>query len=383
MTGNDKPKLLYLVTEDWYFRKHRSHLARAAKKAGFRVMVAAGPGKFADAIRSEGFEYHPFSFKRRSMNPFGQARVLFKLIELYRETRPDIVHHVALKPILYGSLAAKISGVRRRVNAITGLGYIFTAEDAKRRLLRRLISSWYRFALGGRGTVNIFQNPDDKKLFIDSGLTDESHSVLIRGAGVDVQRFKPTPEPEGKPVIALAARMLKDKGVADLVEAAEALAAKGLDFKIVLAGSPDEHNPTAIEVRELNEWNQRSYIDWNGYVDDMAELLRKSHIACLPSYREGLPLFLLEAAAAGRPMVATNVPGCREIVKHGETGLLAEKMNPRELAQTLEELILDREKRTQMGRAARQMAVSDFSEQAVQEATIKLYKELLSDDLPA
>jgi glycosyltransferase involved in cell wall biosynthesis len=383
MTGNDKPKLLYLVTEDWYFRKHRSHLAGAAKEAGFEVMVAAGPGKFADVIRSEGFKYYPFSFQRRSMNPFGQARVLFKLIELYREARPDIVHHVALKPILYGSLAAKMAGVPRRVNAITGLGYIFTAEDAKRRLLRRFISSWYRFALGGAGTVNIFQNPDDKKLFIDSGLTDESHSILIRGAGVDVERFRPEPEPAGKPVIALAARMLKDKGVADLVEAAEILAAKGLDFKVVLAGSPDEHNPTAISVRKLNEWNQKPYIDWNGYVDDMAELLRNSHIACLPSYREGLPLFLLEAAAAGRPMAAADVPGCREIVKHGETGLLAEKMNPRELAQRLEELILDRDKRARMGRAARQMAVGDFSKEAVQEATIKLYKDMLSNGRPA
>lgn len=372
------PKLLFLVTEDWYFWKHRAHLARAARDAGFRVLVAAAPGERVADIRAEGFEYHPLDFNRRSMNPLGQAVVLKRLTALYRAARPDIVHHVAVKPILYGSLAARLTGVTRRVNALTGLGYVFTGSGVKRRVLRLFISRWYKLALGGRKAVNIFQNPDDMRLFCSFGLTDTRHCRLIKGAGVDVERFCPAPEPQGRPTIAIAARMLADKGVHDLVRAGELLAAKRLDFKIVLAGSPDRHNPSAIPEETLRSWNDRGYLQWTGYVDDMANLLRQTHVACLPSYREGLPLSLLEAAAAGRPMVATDVPGCREVVRHGQTGLLVPPRDPQALADALETLLADGEMRQRMGAAARKLAVDEFSEQAVQGETLAVYKELLA-----
>lgn len=372
-----RPSLLYLVTEDWYFWKHRGHLARAARDAGFRVMVAAAPGKFVKNIEDEGFEYYPLSLERKSVNPLGQARVLLRLTILYRSLRPDIVHHVAVKPILYGAVAARLAGIKRRVNALTGLGYVFTANGLKRRLLRAFVSAWYRLALGGQGARNVFQNPDDMGLFISSGLTGQDHSVLIRGAGVDIERFSPSEEPSGPPKIVLAARMLRDKGVLELFKAAEILAARGLDFKVVLAGLPDEHNPTAIPEATLRSWNDRGYVDWSGHVEDMAGLLGDSHIACLPSHREGLPLFLLEAAASGRPIIATDVPGCREIVLHEKTGLLVPPRDPEALANALERLMRDADLRKRMGRAGRELAVSEFSERAVQEKTIALYKELI------
>jgi len=378
MSGDSRPKLLYLVTEDWYFWKHRAHLARAAKDAGFHVLVATAPGERVADIEAEGFEYHSMDFNRRSMNPLGQAVVLKRLIALYKKTRPDIVHHVAVKPILYGSLAARLAGIKRRVNALTGLGYVFTGNGIKRRVLRYFISRWYKLALGGPKVANIFQNPEDMQLFFRFGLTDAQHCRLIKGAGVNVERFSPSPEPTGNPVVTLAARMLADKGVHDLVRAGEILAAKGLTFNIMLAGAPDRHNPSAIAQDVIQAWSQRSYLDWNGYVDDMAKLLRQTHIACLPSYREGLPLSLLEAAAAGRPMIATDVPGCREVVKHGRTGLLVPPRDPQALADALETLFLDKELREKMGAAARKLAEDEFSEQTVQQQTITLYKELMS-----
>lgn len=374
-----KPRILYLVTEDWYFLKHRSPLARAARDAGYEVHVATAPGAREAEIRAMGFAYHPLALERRDMNPLTQWRTIGRIKDLYRQVRPDLAHHVALKPILYGGSAARFPGGPAVVNAITGLGFVFLDGGLKRRVLRAFIEAWYRRVLNAPRTRTIFQNPDDMERFVQGGLAPGERTVLIKGSGVDTEAFAPSPEPDGPPIVVLAARMLWDKGVGELVEAARILRAQGLDFEVVLAGVPDAQNPAAIPESVLRGWHAEGVVRWEGYVADMAALLARCHVACLPSYREGLPLALLEAAAAGLPLVATDVPGCREITRHGLNGLTAPPRDPQALAEALGRLLRDADLRRAMGRAGRELVRTEYSQEVVIRATLDLYADLLGE----
>ncbi|MFZ5761966.1 MAG: glycosyltransferase family 4 protein [Thermodesulfobacteriota bacterium] len=370
-------KLLFLVTEDWYFCSHRLPLAQAAKEAGFDVVVVTRVRDHGEVIRRAGLRLVPCEWSRRGLNPFRELVVLAKLWRIYRREQPDIVHQVALKPVLYGTLAAWFAGCGRVVNAVAGLGFIFISSRKRARLLRPLVRMALRWLLDRPGSRLILQNRDDVEQFIQEKLADPGKIILIRGSGVDLTRFVPEPERPEPLVVLLASRLLWDKGVGEFVEAARRLRNQGANARFVLVGDGDSENPATIPRQQLAAWKEAGDIEWWGRRDDMPQILGMAHIVCLPSYREGLPKVLLEAAACARPLVATDVPGCREIVRSGENGILVPVRDAVALAAAIETLLGDPERRQQMGRVGRRMVEEGFAQEVVVDATMALYREMM------
>jgi glycosyltransferase involved in cell wall biosynthesis len=365
-------KLLFLVTEDWYFVSHRLALAVAAKEAGYDVSVATRVRKHGDIIRAAGLRLIPFENSRSSVNPLGECWLLLRLIALWLREKPDVTHHVAMKPVLYGSIAARIAGTPRVINALAGMGWLFSSGTGTARWLKSLV----RRALGWvlrSGTV-LVQNPDDARLLVQMGVP-EGLIRRIAGSGVDLHRFSAQPEPDGVPLVLLCARLLWDKGVGEFVAAARLLKERGVAARFALAGEPDQANPSAIPREQLSSWVQEGIVEYLGWVDDMPQLLAGSCVVCLPSYREGLPKALIEAAAAGRPIVTTDVPGCREVVRHGDNGLLVPPRDAAALAEQLARLLADPLLRRQMGVRGRLRAEQEFGADSVIRQTLALYAE--------
>jgi len=373
-----RPKLLYFVAEDWVFCSHRLPLALAAQDAGYDVAVVTHVSEHGDVIRRAGIRLIPFNLSRRGMNPLSELVVLARLISLFRKEKPALVHNVAMKPVIYGSLAARLSGVPRVVNALTGLGYVFTSDQPKARLLRPVIGSAFRALLSSRRSLLILQNQDDRAMFIHKRFINKEQIRLIRGSGVDTAVFPPSLEPSGIPVVMLASRMLWDKGIKEFVEAARQLKARGVDARFVLVGDTDTHNPTAITNEQLTVWHTEGVIEWWGWCDDMPAVLAQANIVCLPSYREGLPKVLLEAASCGRPIVTTDVPGCREIMRNGENGFLVPVHSTVELAHAIQRLIEKPELRKKMGPKGREIVIGEFAVEKVISETMAVYRELLN-----
>ncbi|MBN1364257.1 MAG: glycosyltransferase family 4 protein [Syntrophaceae bacterium] len=372
------PKIIYFITEDWYFCSHRLPLAVAALDAGYDVAVVTHVNDHGDAIRQAGIRLIPFKISRRSMNIFSELAMFVRLIVLYRKERPDIVHHVAMKPVLYGSLAARFTGVPFVVNALAGLGYIYSSEQPLARVLRPAIGCALKGLMNGRGSCLILQNQDDRALFIRKHLINEERIRLIRGSGVDTAVFSPTPEPSGIPVVLLASRMLWDKGIKEFVESARQLRAHGVRAQFVLVGDTDPQNPAAIPKEQLTAWHSEGAIEWWGRRTDMPVVFSQSHIICLPSYYgEGVPKVLIEAAACGRPIVTTSTSGCREIVKNGKNGLLVPARSTGELADAIQRLIENPELRQKMGARGRDIATNEFTVAKVVSDTMRVYGELL------
>jgi len=371
-----KPRIVYLVTEDWVFVSHRLPIARAARAAGFDVVVATRVADHGAAITAEGFTLVPLPWNRRSLNPFRELTALLQLAALYRRLKPTIVHHVAVKPALIGSLAAWIARVPNVVNAITGLGYVFSSTSPRARLLRPIVRWGFR-ALLRRGTSKIIvQNPDDGAVLQRECAIEADRITLIRGSGVDLDRFRATPEPAGPAIRAtLASRMIWDKGIGDLVEAARILKTSGAPVTVILAGKPDPDNPASIPESQLRAWHDEGIVEWRGFVADMPGLWAASHIAVLPSfYGEGVPKCLIEAAAAARPIVAADGPGLREIVRDGENGVLVPPHDAKALADAIARLAGDAAARVRMGAAGRRLAETGFGDRQVAAATLALYR---------
>lgn len=376
---SDAPKLLFVVTEDWYFCSHRLTLAAAAREAGYATAVATRVRAHGELIASRGVRLVPFEMTRRGANPFTEAATLARLVRLYRRERPDVVHHVALKPVVYGSLAARLAGVPVVVNAVAGTGWLFNATGGARRALRPLL----RRLLGAllARTQVIVQNPDDAQVM--AGI-DLGHVHLIRGAGVDTERFAPRDEAPGPVVILLASRLLWTKGVGDFAAAARLLRERGVAARCVLVGEPDPDNPDFVPEAELRAWEAAGDVEWWGRRDDMPDVLAGAHIVCLPSfYGEGVPKALIEAAACGRPIVTTDMPGCREIVRDGQNGLLVPPREPARLADALARLVGDPALRRQLGARGRERAVAEFGERQVIAATLAIYRQALAGRRPA
>ena len=310
-------RLLYVVTEDWYFLSHRLPMARAARDAGFEIHVATRVVDGAAAIRAEGFVLYPVPFVRGRISPLGTVAAIRALRDIHRKIAPDIVHHVALQATILGSIAAAGRPVSA-VNALTGLGYTFTSGNAKATLLRPILSALLRLLLNQPRQMVLVQNPDDRDSMLSLGTAPE-HIATIPGSGVDVHALQPQPEPPGAPTIAFVGRLLADKGIRTLINAHRLLRQRGSNVELLIAGTPDPANPTSVSEQEAAAWNREPGITCLGHVEDISALWGRSHIAVLPSRREGLPKSLLEAAACGRPMIATDVPGCREIVLSGES----------------------------------------------------------------
>lgn len=374
-----KKKILYLVTEDWYFWSHRLPIARAAKHQGYQVVIVTRVKEYGTRIKEQGFKLIPINMRRRSKNPVREMVLLYELYRIYRQEKPDLVHHVALKPILYGAFIARISGVPIVVNALTGLGYVFIAKGIRAHLLRKVVELLYRWAFSSKNCRVIFQNSEDCSLLTDRGVLSSDKSVLIRGSGVNVDRFTPAEEePPGPPKIIIASRMLKDKGIGELVAAAVILQQRRIPCHLLLAGIPDPENPASISVEQLTAWSRAETVTWLGYIDDVASLSKQCHIGVLASYREGVPKGLLEAASAGLPLVATDVPGCREVVHHGVNGFLVQPKDSAGLAEALATLVQDKALRRRMGKASRHIAVNEFSEERVIRDTLNLYEQMLT-----
>jgi glycosyltransferase involved in cell wall biosynthesis len=370
----EHPRLLFLLTEDWFFCSHFIERAVAAKAAGYEVVVACRENSHGEQIRKMGLRLVPVDFVRRSTSPLMELRTLRQIFRLYRRERPDIVHQIGAKPILYGSLAARILGIRRIVNASIGMGYVFSSTDSRARRLKPLVNFAYRCLMNPPGSKVVFENGDDLATFVRMGAVQQEDAVLIRGAGIDVDAYQPHgDEPPGAPIIMLIARMLRDKGINEFVEAAHLLHEEGTRARFVLVGDPDPENPTSIPLDKLQAWNGVQGVEWWGWRGDIAEILAESHIACLPSYREGLPKSLLEAAASGLPIVTTDTVGCREVVRDGENGYLVPVGEARALADALKALIDSPVLRKKMGAVGRVRAEAEFASARVIAETLAVY----------
>ncbi len=384
MPETRKPRLLLVVTEDWYFASHRLALARAARRSGYDVAVATRVDRCAETIRREGARLIPISLRRSGRNPLREAGAIAELTRLYRREAPDIVHHVALKPVLYGSLAAKLAGVPAVVNAMAGLGFVFIAGGVTGSLRRAAMRQALRLALMGENSRTVFQNSADLEEFVSGGLLPRDRTVLIRGgSGVDLGVFRPCPEPAGPPVALLPARMLWDKGVGEFVAAARRLRAAGVAARFALVGASDADNPAAAPAGVIEEWRREGCVEVWGHRDDMPAVFASSAVVCLPSYREGCPKALLEAAACGRAIVTTDVPGCRDIVRDGENGRLVAPRDAAALSRALAELLSDAGLRARMGLRGREIAVAEFSEESVVSQTLLVYARLLERTPPS
>lgn len=372
--------VLYLVTEDWYFWSHRLPFARAARDAGARVIVASRMAGHRDRILAEGFDAVDIPFDRSGLNPVRDLETLRAVLALYRRVRPDLVHHVALKPVLYGGIAAALAKVPAVINAMAGLGFLFIADGLKVRAIRPIVEWSFRKMGNRRNTTLIVQNGDDADLFANRIGVARNHIRIIRGSGVDIDRFAPGPEPDGVPVAVCVSRMLWDKGIGELIEAARTLQQRGVQIRIRLVG-PTDANPASIPVATLKSWQDSGLVEVVGPSDDIPGAYRDAHIAVLPSYREGLPKSLLEGAACGRPVVATDVPGCREICRDGETGLRVPLKSVTPLADALQRLAEDPALRRKLGASARQAVEREFAEAIVVKETMALYKEVLQGGL--
>ena len=375
---NTRPRLLLLITEDWYFWSHRLDVARAARDAGFDVMIATRVTDHGERIQREGFRLFPISLVRQSRNPFVELAAVLELVRLYRRERPAIVHHVALKPILYGSLAAWISGVPVVVNAFAGLGYAFTDETRRKSMAHTFLCRALSTLLRLSKSVVILQNKDDRELLLKEGVVEIQQTRIIPGSGVDTKRFDVRPSAEDCPIVMLASRMLWDKGIGEFVEASRRLKQNGLSARYVLVGRCDEHNPAAIEPAQLRRWVEEGLVEWWEHRDEMPSTLASATIVVLPSYREGLPKVLLEAAACGKPLIATDVPGCREIVTHGVNGLLVPARDPAALVAAIDSLLRDSSRRAAMGAAGREAVTRMFSVEKIAGQFVDLYRELLA-----
>jgi glycosyltransferase involved in cell wall biosynthesis len=370
-----KQILLYVETEERAFLSHRLPMARAARNAGFDVHVATSVGSNTEAIRAEDFTVHPMPFRRGGLSPFGAISTVLALRRIKRELSPAIVHHVGMQICVLGGISS-LGTTTPQVNAMTGLGYAFTSTTAKALFLRVVIAIALRFLLNRDNAVFLVQNPDDRAALETIGI-DPRRLARIPGSGVDTDKLAPLPEPEGPITVGFAGRLLTAKGIRALVAAHRLLRTRGLDVRLLIAGDPDPANPDSVRLDEAQQWNSEPGITWLGHVQDITSLWRSSHIAALPSHREGLPKSLLEAAACGRPLVATDAPGCREIVISGQTGLLVPIEDPQALADAISELAASQELRTRYGATARQLVVEKMSAHSIGSAIVALYEEQL------
>lgn len=374
--------LLFVVNIPEFFLSHRLPLATAAREVGFSVHVATGVGSDCDQIKKLGFPHHLLPLSRSGRNIFSELRSLWALYWLMRKVHPDLVHLVTMKPVLYGGLMARISGVPAVVAAISGLGTMFVNRERRRPWIRFCFKWLYRLALGHPNIKVVFQNPDDRALLVSLGAVRDEQTVLIRGSGVLLSDYLVLPEPEGLPVVTFAARLLKDKGVREFIEVARLLKARGVAAEFWLVGSPDPDNLTSITQNDVMQWSEEGLVKTLGYRSDISKLFAKSNIVVLPSYREGLPKVLIEAAASGRAVVTTDVPGCRDAIEPSLTGLLVPVRDVLALADAVQTLIGDTARRQQMGAAGRALAEREFAVEKVVDQHLAIYRGMVSMRTP-
>ncbi|MEW9581493.1 glycosyltransferase family 4 protein [Paraburkholderia sp. DGU8] len=376
------PKVVLFANTDWYLYNFRMSFARTLREEGFEVILLSPDGEYGPKLRDLGFCWHAVPMNRRSLNPLRELALVMWLARFFAREKPQIVHGFTIKSAVYGSLASKLASVPARVNAVAGMGYVFTSGDLKARVLKPLVRQVMRLALNGRDSILVLQNPDDIRLFEAARIVNQKAIRLIKGSGVDLTRFKMKSAAAQEPVLPLrallAARLVWDKGIAEYVEAARLLRREHRTVRFLLAGSPDDGNPASVSAAVVEGWVKEGLVEWLGQVSDMPKLFSEVDVMVLPSYREGLPKALIEAAACGLPLITTDAPGCREVVSEsGVDGISVPVRDVPALAAALRLLDDDREMGRKLGLAAREKALINFDERIVIEKTLSVYRELV------
>ena len=378
MKEHKNHKILFIIVEDRYFLSHRLHLAQYAIKKGYQVGLLCKISKHKEFLENEGIQVFDWSLVRGSFNLFFEIKAIYEILITLLKFAPDVLHAVALKPVIYASFASKLVFLKSRVFALGGLGFIFSSDKILAKLLRPLIVLVLKFTFSGNKSRLIIQNIDDKRTLINLKVIRDEKIDLIKGAGVDMKIFSFIKEPSQIPEVILPARLLWDKGVGEFVLAADILKKRGINAKFTLLGETDPHNPECIPDDQIEDWKKEGAVDVAGFQDDMAKCIQDCAVVCLPSYREGLPKSLLEAASCGRPIVTTDVPGCREIVQDGVNGYLVPSKDPDLLAEALSRLLTDRKLREVMGLKGREFVERGFSAEIVAIKTEKIWNSLLN-----
>jgi glycosyltransferase involved in cell wall biosynthesis len=373
-------KVIFFANTDWYLYNFRLPLAKYLRAQKFDVVMLSPDGPYGALLEQEGFRWLPLEMDRRSLNPARELALIRRISAIYANEKPDIVHHFTIKCVVYGSLIARWHGIPKRINAVTGLGHVFSDSGVRARVLRPLVRSLMRVALKGRGSRLIVQNGDDLAAFVSGGIVAAQETHVIRGSGVDTERFQPVMLEHERPFtrVLLASRLLWDKGIHEYIDAARRVQTRDVPVKFFLAGTPDTGNPASVPISQVDEWHRTGLVTYLGHIDDMPQLLKGMDVVVLPSYREGTPKTLLEAAACALPIITTDVPGCREVVKDGVNGLLVPARDSDALAAAICKLCADPDARRRMGIAGREKVLQDFAQERVLEETFAVYRQLLS-----
>jgi glycosyltransferase involved in cell wall biosynthesis len=367
-------KILFVANTDWYLYNFRLSLAKYLKEVGYEVVMVSPPGEYVEEIKKAGFRWIEWNVGRKTLSILKELPLIRKLWLIFIKEKPNIVHNFTIKPVFYGSICALLTGIPRIVNAITGRGYLFLSNNPRARIIRPLLMTGYRILFQANSFRFIFENEDDMQFFLDKKMVTKENSVLIHSVGVDLERFQPAPEHNGMPLVIFPARMLLDKGIEVFIGAARHIHPKGL-AKFILVGSPDPGNPTSVDEKTIYQWQQEGFVEYWGWCADMVAIFHMSHVVVLPSFHEGVPTVLIEAAASSRPIVATDIAGCRVVVKHGVNGYLIPVNDVDALVAALEVLLQDKELRQRMGVAGRQIALRDFSAQVINQKTFLVYQQ--------
>ena len=374
---NGRKRLLYIINSSNYFLSHRLSIALRAKEQGFQIHVASPKDEVSKKLEKNGFIHHDIFLSRSGKKIFGEIKTFLSIYETVKRINPDLVHLITIKPVIYGGIVSSFLKVRGVISAIPGLGYSYIAEGLKASIFRFFLSILYKIAFKRNSIKVVFQNEDDKKIISRASSLSQEKVVLIKGSGVDLNQYSYAPIPKGKPIISMASRLQKDKGVTEYYEAAKILKAKGLEAEFYFIGGLDSNYPSEIPEKELLKWERSDVVKFLGYRDDIKLLFHKSSIVVLPSYREGFPKVLQEAAACGRPVITSDVPGCREAVKDGLTGFLISPKDPEALAEKIEYLLGNKDLLEKMGSEARKFAEEEFSSDKVVNKHLKIYEDLL------
>jgi glycosyltransferase involved in cell wall biosynthesis len=360
-----------------FFYSHRLPIAEASLAKGFDVVIGYGElgGIDSALFKQKGFKTFLIPMQRGGLNIFKDLKTFFYIWKFFKRERPDIVHLVTIKPYLYGGIISRLTRVPCLVSAVSGLGTLFANKNFKSKLLRLVFYPFFRLAFNHVNQKVIVQNEQDAEILVKWGVLNPLKVKLIKGSGVNLKNFKNFDEPNGTLVVTFAARLLRDKGVYEFAEAARFLKQKGVQAQFWVAGDLDAKNPTGLNVNDLNKLKTEGYVEILGHQKDIPALYARSHIVCLPSYREGLPKTLIEAAAAGRAIVTTDVAGCRDAVIANKTGLLVPAKDSQKLANALQWLLEHPQERIAMGKAGRKLAEKEFKIEKIVKEHLEIYQE--------
>jgi len=371
-------KLLFVVNVDWFFMSHRLPIALAAIDHGYEVHLACEITDKEDEFSKLGIIVHRIPFSRSGKGLKHEFSTLVNLYHLFKDIKPDLVHSVTIKPVLYGGIMARITNVPSYVAAISGLGLVFVAEGPKAKCIRMIVKALYKLSFGHKNMRAIFQNSVDESVLVKSGIVKKDSYILIKGSGAELTEYTYKEEPVGVPTIIMAARLLREKGVLEFIEMAKQIKERGINARFLLVGEPDYGNPNSVTANDLDKWKEDGFVSILGHRDNIAELFSDSNIVVLPSYYgEGLPKVLIEAAACGRAIVTTDNPGCRDAVIPNKTGLIVPTKDSIALSDAVIKLIVDKELRMSMGNAGRKFAEKEFDVKQVVKTHLEIYQELL------